>query len=185
MQIQNTTGNTEADVSGQLEWNQVTETIKLLNVSIAQIILSLRVGDKSVDMVGDAFETLLSQVDKISSSAVRSDNSNDIKKLCDETAEQTRNFIFAFQFYDELSQRLNHVSHGLSGLSELIQDSGRFVLPQEWQTLNQSIREKYTIQNEIEMFDAVMSGMDIEQAVNRLVNEDSGEDPADNEVELF
>ncbi len=168
-------------------WSQINNTIKLLTVSIAQISLSLSSGDKSVDVVGHAFEELLSQIEKIGNELATEGEikTNEIKILCDEAASQTKNFIFAFQFYDELSQRLNHVADGLSGLSELIQDDRRFDQLTEWKLLHQHIKANYSIQDEIEMFDCVMAGMSIEEVKNKLLASRMVAEQVENEVELF
>ena len=167
----------------ELEWDQVNETIRLLTVSIAQISLSLKVGNRSVDAVGAAFESLLADIESIGRNLEGEQQM--ARQLCNNAAEQTRNFIFAFQFYDELSQRLDHVSRGLAGLSDIIADSERFGLPEEWQALKDAIRSKYTIQDEIEMFDAVMAGMDIDEAVQHVIDGRDQSQQQNNEVELF
>jgi len=178
-----------AENNDRLEWLQVNDTIKILTLSIAQISLTLGVGDKSVDEVGCAFETLLSDIENIGrksgTNKTSADNNAEIKHLCDAAAEQARNFIFAFQFYDELSQRLNHISHGLSALSDLIQDEGRFNLTESWHDLQEKIKGKYTIHDENELFDSVMSGMGIENAIQQLLKGRLSEKDMDNEVELF
>jgi len=180
---------TSAEKSDGLQWLQVNETIKILTLSIAQISLTLGVGDKSVDEVGHAFEILLSDIENIGRTTginkTSADSNAEIKHLCDAAAEQARNFIFAFQFYDELSQRLNHVSHGLTALSDLIQDEDRFNLTEEWQALQGKIKEKYSIQDESELFDSVMNGMSIDSAIQQLLKDRLGEKDMDNEVELF
>ena len=171
------------------EWSRVSNTIQLLNLAVAQISLSLSVGDRSVDVVGNAFETLLAQIDEISQALKTGDrdktNNEKVALLCRNAAEQTRSFIVAFQFYDELSQRMNHVSQGLTGLSDLIRDGSRFYDETQWQSLQKMIRDRYTIKDEIEMFDAVMSGMSIEEALQKLLSDRVEVEEVNNEVELF
>ncbi len=188
--MQSLTAVNESEVMNR-EWGRVSDTIQLLNLAIAQISLSLRVGDRSVDVVGNAFETLLAQIDRISGTLKttgvedRNTGAEELSELCRQAAAQTQSFIVAFQFYDELSQRMNHVSSGLSGLSKLIQDDERFNSPDEWLALHKMIRERYTIKDEIEMFDAVMNGMSIEEALDNLLQERTEVEEVCNEVELF
>ncbi len=176
---------------GDKEWKQVNATIRLLTVATAQISLSLNVGDKSVDVVGDAFENMLKHVDQImgvlnkTQQADFDNNKPELMELCQQTSQQMQSFIVAFQFYDELSQRLNHISHGLSGLSELIADGERFKKVEEWDRLKVNIREKYTIQDEVEMFDSVMKGISVEEALNTLLSARTGVKDICNEVEMF
>jgi hypothetical protein len=90
--------------------------------------------------------------------------------------------IIAFQFYDKLSQRLAHVSHSLAALNDLVGDRRRIFSPQEWVALQEKIRSKYTTAEELAMFDAVMNGMPVQQALEQYVNEmkDKGSD-----IDLF
>jgi hypothetical protein len=94
--------------------------------------------------------------------------------------------VIAFQFYDKLVQRLDHVCHGLAGLSELVGDKGRLYDPQQWVALQEQIRAKYTMEEERTMFDAVLHGMSVQEALEHYMAarmqrvEDSG-----GEVELF
>jgi len=173
------------------DWNQVNATVRMLAVATGQINLSLKVGDKSVDVVGTAFEDLLAHVRSITSTLkdMTVDNFEDkkhvIKILCEHTEKQTQSFIVAFQFYDELSQRLTHIASGLNGLSELMSDKEKFKKSSEWKQMKESIREKYTIQNEIDMFDAIMRGESIETALAILMAERPEVEDVFNDVEMF
>jgi len=173
------------------DWNQVNATIIMLTVATGQINLSLSVGDKSVDVVGNAFEDLLKHVDGITSTlkTMTAENFESqrhvIELLCEQTAVQTQSFIVAFQFYDELSQRMTHIAGGLNGLSGLMSDKGRFKKSAEWKALKEKIREKYTIKNEIDMFDAVMRGESIDDALKVLLDEQPEVEEVYNDVEMF
>ena len=87
--------------------------------------------------------------------------------------------IIAFQFYDKRVQRLAHV--GIS-LGDLVANSQRLFNPNEWVQLQQKIKMKYTTREEIAMFDAVMQGMPVQQAVDNFMAE-MKEKPDD--IELF
>lgn len=173
------------------DWNQINATIRMLAVATGQIDLSLKVGDKSVDVVGGAFEDLLAHVGSITSTLSDmtalnfEDKKHVIKILCEHTEKQTQSFIVAFQFYDELSQRLNHIAGGLNGLSELISNKEKFKKGSEWNRLKESVREKYTIKNEIDMFDAVMRGESIESSLAVLLAERPEVEEVFNDVEMF
>ena len=74
--------------------------------------------------------------------------------------------IIAFQFYDKRVQRLAHIGISLGDLSDLVANSQRLFNPNEWVQLQQKIKVKYTTREEIAMFDAVMQGMPVQQAVD-------------------
>jgi hypothetical protein len=76
--------------------------------------------------------------------------------------------IMAFQFYDRLSQRLDHVKEALEQLGKLVADPGRLYSPQEWTRLQQRIRSRYTMREEQEMFDALLRGESVEQALEAV-----------------
>ena len=184
------TGEDKHDFSEE-DWNQVNATIRMLTVAVAQIALSMKVGDKSVDVVGGAFESMLGQVEFIKKAVDQTTPDNlDVMKvalnsMCKETSEQMQSFIVAFQFYDELSQRMSHVSQGLSDLSDLMGDKYRFKKASEWAELKNEIRSRYTIKNEIEMFDSVMKGMAIEEALEILLASQKEVEEIYNDVEMF
>jgi len=173
------------------DWNQVNATIRMLTVATGQINLSLSVGDKSVDVVGNAFEDLLKHVAGITTTLKTMTPENFeaqrhiIELLCEQTAIQTQSFIVAFQFYDELSQRMMHIAGGLTGLSDLMRDKDKFNKGAEWKGLKEKIREKYTIKNEIDMFDAVMRGESIDDALKVLLEDRPEVEEVYNDVEMF
>jgi len=90
--------------------------------------------------------------------------------------------IIAFQFYDKLSQRLTHVCHSLAAMNDLVADRGRLYSPNEWVALQEKIRSKYTTAEEHALFDAVMDGVPVQEALDRYMSsmKDKGDD-----IELF
>ena len=105
--------------------------------------------------------------------------------LIDQAAEVTgrvHRSIIAFQFYDKLSQRLAHVSHSLEALGCLVTDQRKIYSPFEWVGLQEKIRAKYSTREEVDMFNAVMQGMPVKEALENYKAEmkDKGDD-----VELF
>jgi hypothetical protein len=86
----------------------------------------------------------------------------------DGTAQQA---IIAFQFYDRLSQRLAHVCASLADLSALVADPARAQSREEWVRLQESIRSKYTSAEERQMFEAVLAGVPVREALQRFVAE--------------
>jgi hypothetical protein len=84
-------------------------------------------------------------------------------------AEKVHHAIVAFQFYDKLQQRLAHVCHSLEGLSEIVGNPSRLYQPPEWVALQEQVRSKYTMAEERAMFDAVVHGMSVEQALEQYM----------------
>lgn len=177
-----------------LDWSQLKETILMLNLSVAQIDQSMNEGNSSVATLSNSFTSLATNLSDIQSS-ISEFNANDtesekikmaIQSSSSTALDKVQTTIIAFQFYDKLTQRLEHVSQSLTALSALISNPNALYSPKEWQSLQSSIRSKYTMEEERRMFDKVLSGVPIEEALlefkaeiaNKLTDEED-------EIELF
>ena len=170
-----------------LDWSQVRETIRMMNLAVAQIEVSMKDGDDSVDALTDAFTTMAARVQVIEKLVKAKGESQDeesatIIEQCEVVASEMQHAIIAFQFYDKLTQRLSHVSHTLDALSELVGDNTRLFNPTEWTLLQEKIKSKYTMPAEHNMFELIMKGgMSIEEILKV-----TSSDPApDDDIELF
>ena len=87
----------------------------------------------------------------------------------------------AFQFYDRLSQRMQHISISLDELSKLIDTPDLMKHSTSWLALEDKIRSHYTLDNDLSMFEAVLAGENIEDILSKAT--DVVED--DGDIELF
>ncbi len=174
-----------------LDWSQVRETVLLLQLAAGQIEAAMREGGNSVDVLIDSFTTLAGSMRTISTTAdslPESPENTPIKAQLSaqagEAGQMVHGSIVAFQFYDKLAQRLTHVCHSLDALGLLVGDNGRLYNPAEWVGLQEKIRARYSTAEEHEMFEAVMNGMPVREAIeNYRSKTDSAGDSSD--VELF
>jgi hypothetical protein len=173
-----------------LDWSQIRETVRMLNLSVAQIGMALREGDDSITSLSHSFTTMIGSVNEIEKAA--KDLPEDergagqcITHHCATVTEHMLSAIVAFQFYDKLSQRLNHVNNSLAELAALVDDSARLYNPYEWSALQQKIRSQYSMREEQEMFDALLAGASIDEALHLLEHKRQQGDGVDNEIELF
>lgn len=170
-----------------LDWSQVRETVRMMNLAVAQIEMSMKEGDDSVDTLTDAFTTMAGRVQVIEQQVKMSDisdkNSEQIIEQCEAVAGEMQHAIMAFQFYDKLTQRISHVSHTLASLTDLIADSSRLYNPMEWLLLQEKIKSKYTMPAEHNMFELVMKGMSIEDILHQTKMAEQHTD--DDDIELF
>lgn len=146
-----------------LDWSQVRETVRMLNLAVAQTEMSMKEGDESVDTLTDAFTTMVARVQVIEKMA-KSDDEIDAKQIveqCEAVTGEMQHVIQAFQFYDKLTQRLSHVSHSLDALGNLVSDSGRIYNPIEWSLLQEKIISNYSMPAEHHMFELVMQGKSV------------------------
>jgi hypothetical protein len=176
-----------------LDWSQVRETVLMLELAAGQVEAAMRESNTSVEVLTDTFTSLADTLQLIDAavSTLPDTVGNGLVKaeIQDNTqlvSKKIHDAIVAFQFYDKLVQRLAHVCHGLEELSGLVSDQRRLYQPNEWVALQEMIRSKYTMTEERAMFDAVIHGMAVEQALEHYMQvrmkevADSG-----GEVELF
>lgn len=173
--------------SGQpdLDWSQVRETIKLLAVSVAQVESGMKIGDESVNVLTGTFANMVEEMDVIRdnlSQLPSSPQRDNAMARCMATQEKIYSSIVAFQFYDRLQQCLSHVSTGLQGLSAIIDNPQRLYNPQEWYKFQNEIRSHYTMESEKAMFDAILHGKSIEEALALV---DISKSNHGNDIELF
>ena len=177
-----------------LDWSQLKETILMLNLSIAQIDQSMSEGSNSIDTLALSFTALASQLNHIQSISTHIDNEpssnnenlkSDINTSAQSALDQVQSAIVAFQFYDKLSQRMEHISSSLTSLNQLIADPNSLYSPPQWNVLQEKIRATYTMDEEREMFDKVLSGISIEQAIQEFNLEIERKKETQDDIELF
>ncbi|OHC70013.1 MAG: hypothetical protein A2045_13260 [Rhodocyclales bacterium GWA2_65_20] len=159
-----------------LDWSQVRETVLMLELAAGQVAAAMRESNSSVEVLTDTFTSLADALQLIDAavSTLPDTVGNGLVKaeIQDNTqfvAQKIHHAIVAFQFYDKLVQRLAHVCHGLEELSGVVNDQSRLFNPQEWVKLQEMIRAKYTMTEERAMFDAVIHGMPVEQALEHYM----------------
>jgi hypothetical protein len=173
-----------------LDWSQMRETVRMLNLAVAQIEASMREGDDSVLALTDSFTSMASAIASVRALLAEDEQIADpvsaqIEDKCASLSQKIHAAIVAFQFYDKLTQKLSHVSKSLNSLGELVSDHGRLYNPAEWCGLQEKIRSAYTVADERELFDALMRGMSIEEAMSMAKARKTPEADADSDVELF
>ena len=177
-----------------LDWSQIRETILMLNLATARIEYCMRDGDDSVETLTNSFTSMAGNVAAIRSALEQlwqdAEIDGDIKEAvysnADKITEKMKSAIVAFQFYDKLVQRLNHIGKSMSALGDLVGDQHRLYSPYEWNALQEKIRAQYSMTDEIEMFDKIVKGMSVEEVVQAM--RDKHETPStkdDQDVELF
>ena len=156
-----------------LDWSQIRETVLMLNLAVAQIVHSLQDGDESIATLADSFTTMVGNIEMARSAAEQLSHSAETDTIltnCAEASKKIQQAIVAFQFYDRLSQRLSHVAKSLSSLGGLVSDQSRLYNPYEWHGLQEKIKSRYTLESERRMFEAILNGASVDEAM-RLLDE--------------
>ncbi|MGC9385893.1 MAG: hypothetical protein ACP5D0_03020 [Hydrogenovibrio sp.] len=180
---------------------EVQETIMVLNLSVAQIELSITDGDNSVNTLIDSFSFMSQHIEGIERSSQKiAEMSTDVagieehnQSLLTQTgdlATKMQQAIIAFQFYDKLSQRLNHVSHGLSGLAEIVSHEMHAKDQAQWEAFKSDVRKGTTMREEEELFELIfdqeMPAMEaIEIMKGRMRTRMTEAEQDDEEIEFF
>lgn len=168
-------------------WCFRTETANLLGLSILQIHTTLTDGSRSINTLSDSFQELAEycfSVQTILAEQTSSSTTNQVLQINEDMRAKISAAIIAFQFYDRLTQRLDHVTGSLEQLGDLIKDDTHLNDPDGWKNLRDHIRSSYTLATEHVMFDAIMKGATIEEALQIYQTSIHEEEPSD-DIELF
>jgi len=168
------------------DWNQVRETILMIDTVVTQLGWTLRDGDSSVDTLTHSFTLMLNSASEILQLASQLDEGELKEKIVAKANlifGQMQADIVAFQFYDKMSQRLNHASGSLEQMAELIGAPEKRHSLDEWQRLQNTIRARYTTEADRVMFDAVLGGASLEEAIDVFREYES--QTVEDDLELF
>ena len=172
-----------------LDWSQVRETVLMVELAAGQIEAAMKDSNSSVEVLTDVFTTMAGYMRMINDTIAALPDTEGLKDTKANLLGTTENVsgmvhqaIIAFQFYDKLVQRLSHVNHSLASLSNLVSDHSRLYKPYEWAALQEKIRSKYSMREEVEMFEAVLSGMSVQEALEKFMTK-MKDHPDD--IELF
>jgi len=171
--------------------NNISETIESLpktdavigNISTAKEKIS-----KALEIVGDGSgsEELKDALAALEESILPEQETLDTLSMnCMTASMQMQDTIIAFQFYDRLSQRLHQIVKSLTAMSQLIADRQRLHNPYEWVELQENIKSRYTIEADRIMFDALLAGAEISEALDIANQYEVEEEGEEDSIELF
>ena len=177
-----------------LDWSQVRETVLMLELAAGQVEAAMRDSNSSVDVLTGTFTSMADSLASISQTvaAIPDTGENhgartELATVTNEVSSLVHQSIVAFQFYDKLSQRLSHVCHSLGALSDVVADKGKLFNPEEWVGLQERIRSRYTTPDEVEMFESVMAGTPVPEAIEKYLTamQNRADSGGGDDIELF
>ncbi|HET8705912.1 MAG TPA: hypothetical protein VFM46_06380 [Pseudomonadales bacterium] len=186
--------------SPDLGWSQVRETIAMLCLAMAQVEASLHDSNESVCQLTDSFTGMASDatslcrlVDHIEpGQPVDADTITTLRDTAGYMLSRANQAIVAFQFYDRMTQKLSHVNGSLLKVADLIADTNRIFNPKEWVQIQETIKSNYTMECERLMFEQIMLGKTIHEALELYRHEfrerdkqKAQDDTTDDDIELF
>ncbi|MEE4382405.1 MAG: hypothetical protein V2J02_10450 [Pseudomonadales bacterium] len=159
-------------------WSHLRETVLMMELAVGQIEAAMKDSDSSVDALTSTFTAMAGSMGEIREQLVALPEDGQLGALkqtlvahTDGLTGNVHQAIVAFQFYDRLAQRLAHVTESLDGLAELVGDTQRVEEPGEWTALQERIRARYSMPEEVEMFEAVLvHGLPVREALANFMN---------------
>lgn len=177
-----------------LDWSQVRETINMLTLAVSQVECTMSDGEKSVTELTHSFTYIANQLQGLLDlhNKKESTEKNELETFrlsTEEIHQKIMNAIVAFQFYDRLTQRLDHVKRDLSWLSRLVSDPAQLYNPSAWSKLQEDIMSNYTMEEERIMFQHIMNGASVDEALevyhHHFSTKKDENDSTSDEIELF
>jgi uncharacterized protein (DUF2235 family) len=178
------------------EWCHIRETVSMLYLAVCQIEATLRDSNTSVETLTNSFTALANHTNEVSEhvqTVKKPDELDSFKRDISETARELQtnisSSIQAFQFYDRVTQRLDHVCRSLENVSGLLECDEKITSVNEWRQVQNQIKSSYTMEAERIMFEFIIRGGSVKEALeiySHHFEEDTGKTDQDNdEVELF
>lgn len=167
-----------------MDWSHVKETVMMLNLSVARLEHAMSDGEDSVETLADSFTSLAASISTMGTAASdlpESKIKETILRNWHAVSDKVHSSIIAFQFYDKLTQRLVHISKSLAEMTSLVENDTRINNPYEWKGLQEMIKSKYTLDSDLAMFDAILSGKSLEE----ILSDARQNYKDDNDIELF
>lgn len=164
-------------------WCQMRETVLLINVAVARIEHAMMEGNDSFTTLSESFVEIVNSANQITHAENNLENSAAklrIDENCKDISQRVESSIIAFQFYDKLSQRMALISKTLNSLTEILNDPNKTNVQDEWKKLQNVIRSKYTLDADQQMFDDVLNGMPIKEALAAAI-----ETTTEDDIEFF
>ncbi len=160
---------------------------RMLELAVAQITLALHDGQVAVDSLDRTFTSAARSVASIASRmpSTANDYSAIDKSLLDHCTDAqvgVQQSIVALQFYDRLAQRLEHVRQLLGGMAVILDEPAQGAADPRWRALQSTTRQGYTMPEEQVLFDAILSGLGVERAMDAALEQ---EKQSEQDIELF
>ncbi|HAI59994.1 MAG TPA: hypothetical protein DCM32_08980 [Xanthomonadaceae bacterium] len=172
------------------DWSHLRETVLMMELAVAQVEAAMTDSNASVDALTGTFTTMANtialingRIGGLADNEATAPVKAELMAATTNVAGMVNQAIVAFQFYDRLSQRLSHVTNGLAWLAELVDDETQAADTQAWVELQARIRARYSMPEEVEMFEALLlRGLTVDEAIREFMAKMStkGDD-----IELF
>jgi hypothetical protein len=109
----------------------------------------------AVDLLGESAREFDTSTTSTENGAGVSKKQQELSERCGNLTEQINSAIVAFQFYDKLTQRLDHVRNSLTTLALFVCDRDKSQHMDQWRKLRTSLRRLYRTAEERKIFESI------------------------------
>ncbi len=173
------------------DWNQAREIVRMIQLVIARIEMALRESEGSVDMLCNSFTSMIGGVNTVYRTAATLGEAEGVESAretlfdtCESVRDGVSDAVIALQFFDRFSQRLDCAERCLDALSQLIGARSWMYSQNAWKDLRDQMRAECAIEEEWEVFDAILAGHSARDVLKDL-NEEKQKRDAQYDVEFF
>lgn len=145
----------------------------MLCLAACQIETSVCDSNKSVAHLTSSFTQLAEHSPALNQRIQALPNRSDLATIKRETAGTSSEMqasinesIKAFQFYERISQRLDHVARGLERMCDIACEQRKREDPQCWQQIQNEVRASYSMEAEKIMFEQILKGASVKEALD-------------------
>jgi hypothetical protein len=155
--LHNGNDTTDDSVVTPSAWTPEQQIARMLELCEAQMESALSDSDVAVEALIKSFAGLIEAGQALGSHSEKSPELDALRK-------QTAAAVVAFQFYDKLTQRLEHVRYSLSALAMFVCDRAKSGEREQWGRLFTTLRRLYRTEEERQIFKLMVDGASAEQA---------------------
>lgn len=156
-----------------------SETARFLDLAAAQVEVALREGEADLGALTEAFANIGGELQRLRALAA----GPAVDGVCGRMEGQLAVAVVAFQFFDRLNQRMQHVQEALQRIAGIVSDGGEAPGHEAWERLRRHIRASYSMEHERLMFDLLVGGASADEVLAALSALKSGGTAG--HVELF
>ncbi|TQV81374.1 hypothetical protein FKG94_09800 [Exilibacterium tricleocarpae] len=185
-----------ATQSLEQNWCHIQETITMLYLAVCQIETAVVESGDSMDQLTLSFTKLAQHTKEVNRRLQEVSEPDQLGQLkhsvslnAEETDGRVSEAVTAFQFYDRISQRLDHVARSLERMTEIMGTTDKIHDPKAWEEIQAEVKSSYSMEAERIMFEHIMQGASVKEALeiyrHHFDAEDVGREDNGDEVELF
>ncbi|NVJ61033.1 MAG: hypothetical protein HWE27_11630 [Gammaproteobacteria bacterium] len=155
---------------------------KLMQLSSAQLKLSKAESVQPVETLSKYFTDIADLTQQIMSQNAKQQNSPLDHMLLEQLHMKIHKCVTAFQFYDRLTQQIEHVITQLDSAAAILSESDRTAIDVLHSQLSE-MKKHYSMESEREIYQAVLNG----ECVNTVLSkrEQSNDKDPNHSIELF